>query len=417
MFDWPLVVRVSCGVFLFRQLAHLGHKGWLRTLEEKSVIAFLHWPKCEWATGSGFYTFTACEDVETTPTWEPFSTPCERSGVDRAVRMCFCFQLLQALVWCGVRWEINALVLLVSWSLFSLSLANLNHPLIHCWIFPRQLIDSDWCYFTAQQYSHEEKKSHTMLSKASPLKYPRGSYLFCLLQIPCVWVQLISFQTHVVLLSCMWISAQHSSERCAFTLPCSSISLDFFFFFFAFARYFASVTIILLSPYLRPRAIWTWTPGGCEPPPNFVLKACEYRFLGLPQRAETMPMPHWAICFLFARPPAPLHRSPKPQTIHLILSWPFKKCLQIDFVTRLEREEEGEGGTATCTPRLRGLFPSLTDGFWGVHMTVVSHNFRGLFRESISTFSAVVLQTQAAHTRLQEQLLLNQYHWMGSVEE
>ena len=229
MFDWPLVVRVSCGVFLFRQLAHLGHKGWLRTLEEKSVIAFLHWPKCEWATGSGFYTFTACEDVETTPTWEPFSTPCERSGVDRAVRMCFCFQLLQALVWCGVRWEINALVLLVSWSLFSLSLANLNHPLIHCWIFPRQLIDSDWCYFTAQQYSHEEKKSHTMLSKASPLKYPRGSYLFCLLQIPCVWVQLISFQTHVVLLSCMWISAQHSSERCAFTLPCSSISLDFFF--------------------------------------------------------------------------------------------------------------------------------------------------------------------------------------------
>lgn len=147
-----------------------------------------------------------------------------------------------------------------------------------------------------------------MLSNAFPLKYPQGSYFFCFLQITCVCLQLISFQTHVVLLSCMWISAQHSSEDWASTLPSSSISFEFFFF--ALARYFASVTIILLSPYLRPRAIWTWTPGGCEPPPNFFLKACEYWFLGLPQRAETMPMPHWAICFLFASPPEPLHRSP-----------------------------------------------------------------------------------------------------------
>lgn len=45
---------------------------------------------------------------------------------------------------------------------------------------------------------------------------------------------------------------------------------------------------------------------------------------------------HWAICFLFASPPASQHRS----AIHLILQWPFKKCLYTDFVIQWN----GDGG-------------------------------------------------------------------------
>lgn len=102
-----------------------------------------------------------------------------------------------------------------------------------------------------------------MLSNAFPLKYPQGSYFFCFLQITCVCLQLISFQTHVVLLSCMWISAQHSSEDWASTLPSSSISFEFFFFcvsqIFCLSNNYIAVTIFASQSNLNvnPRRMWT----------------------------------------------------------------------------------------------------------------------------------------------------------------
>lgn len=63
----------------------------------------------------------------------------------------------------------------------------------------------------------------------------------------------------------------------------------------------------------------------------------------------------WAICFLFASPPASLHRSPTLQPTPLIFHWPFRKCLQIDSVTCLWRDDGAVGLLNKPSPFWRRL--------------------------------------------------------------
>lgn len=88
--------------------------------------------------------------------------------------------------------------------------------------------------------------------------------------------------------------------------------------------------IMLLSLYVHPRVIQTWTTKMWTAP-IFFLKGCEYWLLGLPQRTRIMPILTLSNLFSICRSTCVSAQVTLKQSFQLIFTWPFNKSLQIDL--------------------------------------------------------------------------------------